>query len=472
MIRNVGVLQNVWKLPDLKKRVLYTLGVLAIYRIGAHIPTPFIDPVKLAQFIEQQKQGLAGGLFNVIDLFSGKAFTNMSIMALGIMPYISVSIIIQLLTVVFPRLQKMSQEGVLGQRKINRLTRKWTIVLAAFQAFGMAFYLNGLGLTYMTGPMAPVFFFTTLVTMTAGTAFVMWLGERITDQGIGNGMSIIIAAGIIAHYPTDFATIASLVSQGITPGIWIPVIIVLFLISLIAIMYTAEGTRRIPMQQAKRQVGRQVVQGGTNYLPLKINQANVIPVIFASALLALPSFIGAYLAPGDITGGFVGSFFSTTSPYNFYAVFERFFGDLGLFFLLLKSLNAHIIMFAFLVFSICFLYTAVTFNVDDVANNLKKSGAFVPGKQPGRRTAEYLDFVMTRVTTIGATFLTIVAVMPMVLEVSYGMPFAAHSFAGGTGLIIVVGVLLDTLRQVESQLMMRHYEGHAQRRTATPRWRS
>ncbi len=471
MIRNVGVLQNVWKVPELKKRILYTLGVIAIYRIGAHIPTPFIDPDRLAKFIEETRQGMAGGLFNVVDLFSGQAFTNMSIMALGIMPYISVSIIIQLLTVVFPRLQKMQQEGVLGQRKINRMTRKWTIVLAAFQAFGMATLLNKQGLTYMSGAYMPVFYFTTVVAMTAGTAFVMWLGERITDQGIGNGMSIIIGAGIICSYPSDFVSILTMITSGIAPAIWLPIIVVLFLVSSVAIIYTAEGSRRIPMQQAKRQVGRQVMQGGTNYLPLKINQANVIPVIFASALLALPAFIGTYLSAGDITGGAFGQFFALSSPYNLYAVFERFFGDLGLFFNLLKSFNAHILLFASMVFGIAFLYTAVTFNVDDVANNLKKSGSFIPGKQPGKKTSEYLDYVMTRVTTIGATFLTTIAILPMVLEVSFQMPARAHSFVGGTGLIIVIGVLLDTMRQIEGQLMMRHYEGHAQRRTAAPRWR-
>ncbi len=471
MIRNVGVLQNVWKVPELKQRILFTLAIVLVYRLGAHIPTPFIDPVKLAEWMERERQGLAGGLFNAVDLFSGRAFSNMSIMALGIMPYISVSIIIQLLTVVFPRLQKMMQEGVLGQRKINRMTRKWTIVLAAFQAFGMALYLQNASLTYMTGSFSPVFFFTTVVAMTAGTAFVMWLGERITDRGIGNGMSIIIGAGIIASYPSDIAKIVSGVMAGITPAIWLPIMLVLFALSSIAIIYTAEGSRRIPMQTAKRQVGRQTMQGGSNYLPLKINQANVIPVIFASALLTLPTFIGTYISGGEITGGFVGSFFATSSPYNGYAIFERFFGDLGYFFNILRSFNAHIVLFALMVFGISFLYTAVTFNPDDVANNLKKSGSFIPGKQPGKRTAEYLDFVMTRVTTIGATFLTIIAIMPMVLEVSYGMPFAAHSFVGGTGLIIVIGVLLDTMRQIESQLMMRHYEGHAQRRTATPRWR-
>lgn len=253
--------------------------------------------------------------------------------------------------------------------------------------------------------------------------------------------------------------------------IWLPVIVVLFVLSSIAIIYTAEGSRRIPMQQAKRQIGRQVMQGGTNYLPLKINQANVIPVIFASALLSLPAMIGSVLSSGDVTGGWFGTFFSMNSPYNLYAVFERVFGDLGLFFNLLRSVNPYIICFSVLVFGICFLYTAVTFNPDDVANNLKKSGSFIPGKQPGRKTAEYLDFVMTRITTIGAIFLTTIAILPMVLEVSYGMPTRAHSFVGGTGLIIVIGVLLDTLRQVESQLMMRHYEGHAQRRTAVPRWR-
>lgn len=470
MIKSVGALKNVWKIADLRQKMLFTLLILAVYRIGCHIPTPFINPEKLREFMERQRSGAGGGLFQVVDLFSGSAFRNMSVLALGIMPYISVSIILQLLTVVWPKLQKIQQEGALGQRRINRMTRNWTIALAVFQSAGIAAALQNDGLSYFTGPDAWIFYFTSIVAMTTGTAFVMWLGERITDSGIGNGMSMIIAVGIMAHFPSDAAKLLASARSGNASYIWLPFTAVLFVVSTMAIVMVQEGTRRIPMQHAKRVVGRRVLQGGTNYLPLKVNTANVIPVIFASALLSFPGFI-ASLVSNSQDGGAMGNFFSLRSNYSLLDGLNALgFNQEGVF-LIFKSFNAHIILFALLTGFFCYFYTAVAFNPDDVANNLKKSGSFIPGKRPGKPTSEYIDYVLTRITTVGAVFLVTIAVVPQILEVSFNMPMEAASFVGGTGLIIVIGVILDTLKQIESQLLMRHYEGFVQRRSTAARWR-
>ena len=470
MIRSVGALNNIWKIPDLKKKVLYTLLMLFVYRLGAHVPTPFIDRGELANFIERSRQGIGSSIFAVVDLFSGNAFRQMSVLALGIMPYISVSIILQLLAVVYPKLQKLQQEGALGQAKINRLTRQFTVILALFQGLAMGIFLKSNNLTYMTGSSSWLFLFTTMVAMTAGTTFLMWLGERITDDGIGNGISLIIAVGIMASYPGDAVSLVTQISQGAVSSMWGIIIIMLFVASTVAIILIQDGTRRIPMQHAKRVVGRRVMGGsGSSYLPLKVNTAGVIPVIFASAILAFPSFVAQVLPGGanEGMGAAFANFFSINSNTNLY-------NALGLqqngFFDVLKAFNAHIITFALMTGFFCYFYTAVTFNPDDIANNLKKSGSFVPGKRPGRPTSEYIDFVLTRITTFGALFLVLIAVIPLVLQVAYDMPFQARDFVGGTGLIIVVGVLLDTLKQVESQLLMRHYEGFAARRTSA-RWR-
>jgi len=468
VIRSVGALKNVWRIPDLKRKILYTLMILLVYRIGAHIPIPFVDRDALEKAIQSARGGVGGGLFDVIDLFSGKAFTQMSVFALGIMPYISVSIILQLLAVVYPRLQKIQQEGALGQRKINRMTRQFTIALGLFQSFALAMTLQKQGLTYFTGSYQWVFTFTTMVAMTTGTAFVMWLGERITDNGIGNGISLIIAVGIMASFPTDIASLYTMMKTGALPWIWSFFILALFAASTMAIIAIQDGTRRIPMQHAKRVVGRRVMAGGTNYLPLKVNTAGVIPVIFASAILAFPTFLASMLSGGDQGGGWLGNVFRQNSNWNLYELMNL---ERGGVFLLLKSVNVHILLFMLLTGFFCFFYTAVAFNPDDVANNLKKSGSFIPGKRPGKPTSEYIDYVLTRVTTVGAFFLVSIAVLPLVLETSYNMPFQAASFVGGTGLIIVIGVLLDTLKQIESQLLMRHYEGFAMRRTSTARWR-
>lgn len=473
MIRSVGALNNIWKIPDLKRKVLYTLMILLIYRVGAHVPTPFIDAAQLEAFIERTRSGIGSSLFAMVDLLSGNAFRQMSVLALGIMPYISVSIIIQLLAVVYPKLQKLQQEGALGQAKINRITRQFTVILAVIQGLAMGIYLQSNGLSALTGNLSWIFLLTTMVAMTAGTTFLMWLGERITEAGIGNGISLIIAVGIMATYPADAISLFQQISTGAVNrgGLWAVLIIVLFILSTVAIILIQDGTRRLPMQHARRVVGRRVMGGsGSSYLPLKINTAGVIPVIFASAILAFPSFL-AQLLPGggnEGAGAWLSNFFAINSQSNLYNLLGLQSGGI---LNVLKAFNAHIITFALMTGFFCYFYTAVTFNPDDVANNLKKSGSFIPGKRPGRPTSEYIDYVLTRVTTFGALFLVSIAVLPMVLQVGYDMPFQAGSFVGGTGLIIVVGVMLDLLKQIESQLLMRHYEGFAARRTTSSRWR-
>lgn len=442
--------------------------ILVVYRLGTHVPVPFIDRDQLAKFVEQATA--TSGLFQTISLFSGRNFEQMSVFALGIMPYISVSIILQILGVVVPRLQKLQQEGAMGQAKINRWTRMGTVALAAFQGLGLGTYLMSQGLTYMQGGAATLFLFTTVVTMTAGCTFVMWLGERITDKGIGNGISLIIAAGIISRYPGDLAAVINTINVGSAPMIWLPILGIFFLLSVVAITMVQEGTRRIPIQHAKRMVGKRVMGGGTSYLPLKVNTAGVIPVIFSSALLSFPTFLATYISQGAADGGWLGNFFATESNYNLYAFLQRFGLEQEGIFLLLKSVNAHILMFALLTGGFCFFYTAVVFNPDDVANNLKKSGSYIPGKRPGKPTSDYIDYVLTRISTVGAFFLVSIAILPMVLQVSFKMPYSAMSFVGGTGMIIVVGVLLDLMRQIEAQLMMRHYDGFAQKRTGS-HWR-
>lgn len=470
MIRSVGALNHIWKIPELKKKVIYTLLILFVYRLAAHVPTPFIDRDALATMMDRMRQGLGANLFAVVDLFSGNAFRQASVLALGIMPYISVSIILQLLTVVYPKLQKLQQEGALGQAKINRLTRQFTVILALFQGLAYGIFLQGNDLTYLTGSYSWLFLFTTMIAMTAGTTFLMWLGERITENGIGNGISLIIAVGIMSAFPADAISLVTQIGQGAVPEIWGLIILILFVVSTVAIILIQDGTRRIPMQHARRVVGRRVMGGsGSSYLPLKVNTANVIPVIFASAILAFPGFIAQVLPGGaeEGMGGAVANFFSMASPTNLYNLFN--IQQEGIF-NLLKAFNPHIITFALMTGFFCYFYTAVTFNPDDIANNLKKSGSFVPGKRPGRPTSEYIDYVLTRITTFGALFLVTIAVLPLVLQVAYDMPYQGLNFVGGTGLIIVVGVLLDTLKQVESQLLMRHYEGFAARRTSA-RWR-
>jgi preprotein translocase subunit SecY len=400
---------------------------LAVYRIGVHVPTPGIDAAALAAFFAQAK----GTLFSFIDMFSGGAFERLSVFALGIMPYISSSIILQLLTVVVPHLERLSKEGEAGRKKITQYTRYGTVLLSLIQGFGIS-----VGLERMTGPggelvvMDPGWSFRlmTMITLTAGTAFIMWLGEQITERGIGNGISLIIFAGIVARLPTAISNSIRLLRTG-----EMGIIIILFLIVLMvavvgAIIYVERGQRRIPVQYAKRIVGRRMYGGQSTHLPLKVNTAGVIPPIFASSIIMFPATIANFLEHP-----WMKAIASQLAP---------------------GSLTYELIYVGF-IFFFCYFYTAVTFNPTDVADNMRKYGGYIPGIRPGKKTAEFVDRVLTRITFSGAIYVSAVCVLPSILITRFNVPF----YFGGTALLIVVGVALDTVGQIESHMLMRHYEG-------------
>ncbi len=420
-------LQSAANIPELRKRIFFTIIMLAVYRMGVQIPTPGINSEALANFFAQN----AGTLFGMFNMFSGGALENFSIFALGIMPYISASIIIQLLTVVIPQLEAMKKEGQAGQRKITQYTRYGTVVLSIIQGTFIAVGLEG-----MTGPGGEAivlhpgieFKLMTMLTLTSGTAFIMWLGEQMTERGIGNGISLIIFAGIVARVPAAIVNSVQLVKAGEIAMFFIPLLLV-FMFGVIALIVFCETSqRRIPIQYAKRVVGRRVYGGQTSHLPLKINVSGVIPPIFASSIMMFPATIG-----GFIQVDWVQQASAALSP---------------------GSVYYYIIYTAMIVF-FCFFYTAVTFKPDDVAENLKKNGGFVPGIRPGKKTAEFIDKVLTRLTVVGAIYLSAVCVLPTIMIAKFNIPF----YFGGTALLIVVGVAIDTISQVESHLHMRNYEG-------------
>ena len=419
--------QNIPKIPELKRRIIITLLLLAVYRIGVHVPTPGIDAAALAAFFAQAK----GTLFSFIDMFSGGAFERLSVFALGIMPYISSSIILQLLTVVVPHLERLSKEGEAGRKKITQYTRYGTVLLSLIQGFGIS-----VGLERMTGPGGELvvldpgwsFRMMTMITLTAGTAFIMWLGEQITERGIGNGISLIIFAGIVARMPTAISNSIRLLRTG-EMGIIITIMLIALMVGVVgAIIYVERGQRRIPVQYAKRIVGRRMYGGQSTHLPLKVNTAGVIPPIFASSIIMFPATIANFLehpwmkavatqlAPGSL-------------------VYES--------------------IYVGFIFFFCYFYTAVTFNPTDVADNMRKYGGYIPGIRPGKKTAEFVDRVLTRITFSGAIYVSAVCVLPSVLITKFNVPF----YFGGTALLIVVGVALDTVGQIESHMLMRHYEG-------------
>ncbi len=420
-------LQSAANIPELRRRVLFTLIMLAVYRIGVQIPTPGINGEALSAFFTQN----AGTLFGMFNMFSGGALENFSIFALGIMPYISASIIIQLLTVVIPQLEALKKEGEAGNRKITQYTRYGTVVLSVIQGTFIATGLQG-----MTGPGGEAivldpglqFKLMTMLTLTSGTAFIMWLGEQMTERGIGNGISLIIFAGIVARGPAAIVNSIQLVQAGEISMFFVP-FLVLFMLGIIAIIVFFETSqRRIPIQYAKRVVGRKVYGGQSSHLPLKINVSGVIPPIFASSIMMFPATIGSF-----IQIDWVQRVSAAMSPGTIYY---------------------YICYIAMIVF-FCFFYTAVTFKPEDVAENLKKNGGFVPGIRPGKRTAEFIDRVLTRLTVVGAIYLSAVCVLPTLLISQFNIPF----FFGGTALLIVVGVGIDTISQIESHLHMRNYEG-------------
>jgi len=419
--------QNIFKIPELKKRVFMTLALLIVYRIGVHVPVPGIDSIALASFFAKAK----GTLLGLFDMFSGGAFEKLSVFALGIMPYISSSIILQLLTVVVPHLERLSKEGEQGRKKIIQYTRYGTVLLSIIQGFGIS-----IGLESMASPGgAPVVLFPgwgfrlmTVITLTAGTAFIMWLGEQITERGIGNGISLIIFAGIVCRMPNAIANTFKLVSTGEMNIFFVVILLVLMVGVVGVIIFVEQGQRRIPVQYAKRIVGRKMYGGQSTHLPLKINTSGVIPPIFASSIMMFPATIASF-----IKIEWMQNFAQALTPGG--VIYE--------------------LLFVGLIFFFCYFYTAVTFNPVDVSENMKKHGGYIPGIRPGKRTADYIDRVLTRITLGGAIYVSCVCVLPSVLITQVNVPF----YFGGTALLIVVGVAIDTISQIESHMISRHYEG-------------
>ena len=414
-------------IPELRRRILFTLIMLAVYRIGVQIPTPGINGEALAAFFTEK----AGTLFGMFNLFSGGALENFSIFALGIMPYISASIIIQLLTVVVPQLEALKKEGQSGQRKITQYTRYGTVLLSIIQGTFIAAGLEG-----MTGPGGQAivldpglqFKLLTMLTLTSGTAFIMWLGEQITERGIGNGISLVIFAGIVAAIPSAIVNSIQLIKAGQITLFFVPFLVAFMFLVVAIIVFCETSQRRIPIQYAKRVVGRRVYGGQSSHLPLKINVSGVIPPIFASSIMMFPATIGSFIQIDWVQKASAAMSPGTVYYYICYVAMIVFF---------------------------CFFYTAVTFKPDDVAENLKKHGGFIPGIRPGKRTAEFIDKVLTRLTVVGAIYLSAVCVLPTILISQFNIPF----YFGGTALLIVIGVGIDTIAQVESHLHMRNYEG-------------
>ena len=451
----LGSLLNIFKVPDLRRKLGFTVLMVMVYRIGAHVPCPLVNLDKIGDFA----RGFGGGgtLFGMVDMFSGGAFKQMTIFALGIMPYITSSIILQLLTVVVPYLEKIAKEGEAGRKKINQFTRYGTVLLTAFQSIGLGIYMINAELNLTDNRF--LFIFTTMVSMTTGTCFIMWLGEKITEHGIGNGISIIIAVGIMSSYRNSLMIGIGQVQHESMAMIWLLIVPALYVATTALIVLMQTANRKIPIQYARRLVGRREMQGGANYLPLKINTAGVIPVIFSSSILMFPGIVLSMFSGGAREGfaAFLQELFQpSTSLYNLKSMLDV--QKEGLFNLLLMG-NMYNVAYVLLTVFFCYFYTAITFNPVDTADNLKRVGAFIPGRRPGKNTSDYIDYVLSRITLVGATYLVIVALMPNLLNVAFQINYSYADLIGGTGLIIVAGVMLDLMKQIESQLLMRHYEG-------------
>ncbi len=426
----VETIRNIWKIEDLKSRLLTTLGFLLVYRLGSFVVLPGIDPAKLAGLSNQTREGVMG----LLDMFSGGAFSNASIFALGIMPYISASIVIQLLGMAIPYFQKLQREGESGRRKINQITRYLTVIILVVQAPG---YLANLANTAGEAIIETGWSFnvTSTIILTAGTMFVMWIGERITDNGIGNGISLIIMIGIIARLPQAF--FAELVSRlEATAGggglVMLLIELVVLFFVFVGTILLVQGTRRIPVQYAKRIVGNKQYGGVRQYIPLKVNAAGVMPIIFAQAIMFIPITVAGFVNSESATG-FAAVFADITGFwYNF--------------------------VYGLMIVAFTYFYTAITINPTQMAEDMKRNGGFIPGVKPGRKTVEYLDTVMSRITLPGSIFLAFVAIMPAFAMMA-GVERSFAYFYGGTSLLILVGVILDTLQQIESHLLMRHYDG-------------
>jgi preprotein translocase subunit SecY len=454
----IDTFRNIFAIRDLRNRIFFTFALLAVYRLGSHIPTPGVDPTALSEFFKS----MTGGVMGYLDLFSGGALRRLSIFALGIMPYISASIILQLLTVVWPYLEKLSKEGEMGRRKINQYTRYGTIALSFVQSLGVAFWLKAQ--TTQTGlPLVPAhirdalwgvgFPLMTVITLTTGTTFVMWLGEQISERGIGNGISLIIFAGIVVNFPHAVISTVADIQNG-QHSLLAVLLLVVFMVLVVAfIVFMERAQRRIPVQYAKRVVGRKVYGGSNTYLPLRVNTAGVIPVIFASSILVVPQTVAGFVKIGWLTA--IARQMAVGEP--IYYILELL----------------AIVFFAY-------FYTSIIFNPVDTADNMRKYGGFIPGIRPGKKTSDYIDRVLTRITFVGSLYLAAVCILPEFLisgvhvnQMPFGVGAALDAFLpvwfttgmgfqfyfGGTSLLIVIGVAMDTIQQVESQLVMRHYDG-------------
>jgi preprotein translocase subunit SecY len=422
---------NSFKIPELRRRIMFTLALLFVYRIGAHVPIPGIN----SEALKAAMQNFANTLLGLYDMFSGGAFAQATVFALGIMPYITASIILQLMGAVVPYFQRLQREGEEGRRKMTQLTRYGTVLIAAIQAFSVAIFLQGLDTPVGKVVLFPGIGFRlmTMLTIVTGTVFVMWLGEQITEHGIGNGISLIIMVGIMSRAPNVLFNEINLINQQLR-NILLDVILIGIMIVIVGLVVgLTQGMRKIPVQYAKRVVGRKVYGGQTTHIPLRINTAGVMPIIFAQAIMFIPSTLGTAFRDSAFVQGLM-SVFSIASP-----IYWIIFGIIIVFF--------------------TYFYTAVAFNPVEVADNMKKQGGFIPGVRPGKKTAEYIDNILTRVTLPGSIFLALIAIFPYILMKATGINYDLASFFGGTSLLIVVGVGLDTLQQIESHLLMRHYDG-------------
>jgi len=425
--------RNIFKIHELRQRIIYTLSLLVIVRLGAHITLPGIDANLLSQAMQNQT---SDNLFGLYDLFVGGAFHNAAIFALGIMPYISSSIILQLMGAVVPYFQKLQQEGEEGRKKITQLTRYGTVLISAMQAWGVTIRLNNIDFQGL--PIIPVevqgFLWTlsTIIILTSGTMFMMWMGEQITEKGIGNGISLIIFIGIIDRFPYALLDEYQMLSTG-QRGLIVEIILIVFMVLIIAgVVLVTQGTRRIPVQYAKRVVGRKVYGGVTQYIPLRVNTAGVMPIIFAQSIMFIPNTVLSFFPNSEFLQS-VASYFVYTSPvYSF--------------------------LYALMIIFFTYFYTAIAFNPKEVADTMKKQGGFVPGIRPGKATSEFIDNILTKITLPGSVFLAIIAILPAFVS-GLGVSGRFSQFFGGTSLLIIVGVALDSLQQIESHLLMRHYDG-------------
>lgn len=436
----LSALVNSFKIPDLKRRLIITGALIAVYRIGCYLPTPGIDGAALAEFFTRIAKTQGGTLFGIINMFSGGAMERLTIFALGIMPYISASIILQLLTAVIPALEKLAKEGKAGYEKINQFTRYGTVLLSVVQSFFIALWLEsperfeGLRIVMFPGW---GFRILTVLTLTTGTIFIMWLGEQIQEKGIGNGISLVITAGIISRIPTALNQLFVLLSpfaasrRQIQP--FTLLVMGVFLVAVVlSVILVTQGQRKIPVQYARRIVGRKIMGGQSTYIPLKVDTSGVIAIIFAQSIILFPATMASFIP----------------NP-----AFQRWAQGLVRGHLLYTAVYTLLIVF------FCYFYTAIVFNPVDLSENMKKYGGFIPGIRPGTTTAEFLDFVMTRITLAGAIFIAIIAIFPDFIMALLKVPYLVASFFGGTGILIIVGVMLDTIKQIESHLLMHNYEG-------------